>query len=191
MTQWWLKASLPSNSTKSTESKGTGAGRDNCSSLNQDFSGIRAQPSKQHFRAEKYVYGEHYCYFSYCCWPGSLACPQLHFLQVKQEARGDPIRWGCAAEEPKTAARSGAWLLREHCTCLQKTWACGSSETAWSVTGFTSGWREFVCYGKNILCSSANFARAFSGEESHTVQSSRTKGYLGYLELEGSFGQYY
>lgn len=45
-----------------------------------------------------------------------------------------------------------------------------------------------MCYGKNILCSSVNFARAFSGKESDTVQSSRTKGYLDYLELEGSFG---
>lgn len=45
-----------------------------------------------------------------------------------------------------------------------------------------------MCNGKNILCSSANFARAFSGEESNTVQSSRTKGYLDYLELEESFG---
>lgn len=47
---------------------------------------------------------------------------------------------------------------------------------------------ECMCYGKNILCSSANFAKVFSGEERDTVQSSRTKGYLGYLELEGSFG---
>lgn len=54
--------------------------------------------------------------------------------------------------------------------------------------GFTSGGREHMCYGKNILCRSANFAKAFSGEESNTVQSSGTKGCLDYLELEGSFG---